>query len=275
VEDLHMTLVGAGSWDFPVRQQLAMPGVRRRDLSDPDAPREHVLVKHPARGVDLGRPKVYVPQELLSDCHPTAEVSSHTADVMTVPELLDASPARTDLVACAVHTAGGRGFVNERGVEHQVPCATGLVFRTGRGGTVHLYLPGRTSCFACWEAWNRVHGYDSDDVDLTDDEHHRFYGPGGRDYHAPGLASDITLVTSLCAALCTSLLRAGTPTVVPPITLTWLTSGTRRAPGVFDSRPAAERILLRPQRGCRLPCARHRSRETARRGPVPLLRAED
>lgn len=268
VRDLHVTLVGAGSGGFPVMQQLAMLGVRRWDLFDPDVLQPHDLVKHPARRADLARSKVDVAQEWLLDRNPTAEVRSHTADVVTVPELLGGSLARTDLVVCAVDTAGARGFVNERCVEHQVPCATGTVFRTGMGGTVHLYLPGYSGCFACLESWTRTHGHDIDGAaDLTGDERHRVYGLGERDYSASGLATDIALVASFHAALCTSLLCAGASPVVPPVTFTWLTFSTRRVPGVFDARFAAERVLLRPQRDCYLRCALPR-RSTGTRRPA-------
>jgi molybdopterin/thiamine biosynthesis adenylyltransferase len=256
VDAKHVTLIGAGSGGFPVMQQLSMLGVRRWSLFDPDVLEGHNLVKHPARRADLGRLKVGIAREWLLDRNPTSEVEAHPLDVVQAGDTLSDALRRTDLVVCAVDSAGVRHFINERCVEHRVPCATGLVFRTGMGGTVYLYLPGETGCLTCLETYTQRNGLDLDNrLDLTPDETNRIYGLGEREYSASGLATDIMLVASLHAALSTSLLCGNGSAFVAPLTFNWLTFSTRRVEGVFDARFAAERAILRPQENCYLRCS--------------------
>lgn len=256
LDDLEVTIVGLGSGGFPLMQQLAMLGIRRWNLFDHDILEAHNLVKHPSPRADLGLPKVEIAAAWLKDRNPQVLVDRHVAEVTTDSDALETAVSRSSLLLCAVDNPGARAFLNEMAVRQKVPCATGLVFRTGMGGSVYMYIPDETGCYACLDHFTDQNDLQLDTViDLTDDERHHIYGLGQEEYSASGLATDITMIASLHAAMATSLLVGSRSAMVAPLAFNWLTFGMRQVPGAFASRFETERAILRPQSGCYLNCS--------------------
>lgn len=254
VAEQEVTIVGLGSGGANVLQQLSMAGIRRWNLYDPDALEAVNLVKHPARRVDLGRPKTEVMTEWLLDRNPASEVKAEQLDVRRA-ESFEAAALRSRVVVCAVDDPAARSWVNAECVRLGRPCLTGSVIRTGLGGEVYLFLPGETGCFSCMQLVADQQQRNLDDaIDLTDEERHHRYGLGEQNFTTSGLPIDIALVASFHAHMAWSVLVGGQSAYVPRLGFNWLTLGIRPERGVFSNHYVTHRVLLRPQRGCNLSC---------------------
>lgn len=196
-------VIGLGSGGFPVFQQLAQSGVSRFVAVDPDDLDEANLLKHPGLRRDIGRPKVDLAAEWLHDRHPAAEIACVRADVFDLErsrllELVDQS----DIVVSATDSNAARHFINDLCIEAATPMTVGAVFRGGVGGSVLIYRPGASGCYACMEALaddlESVLPSD-EELPLTADEVRMTYGRGVKGYAAAGLVSDISLVAAVHA----------------------------------------------------------------------------
>lgn len=269
VSNLELTVVGVGSGGATTLQQLAMSGVRRWDLFDPDLLEPVNLVKHPATREWIGKRKVDAISHWLTDRNPAAEVHAYPEDVRQAPEFA-AAASRSDLVLCAVDDPGVRSWVNARCVELGRPCLTGSVIRTGLGGQVYLFIPGETGCFACMQSVaDANHANLEDALDLTEEERRERYGLGNPNFTTSGLAIDISLVASFNAHMAWSVLVGGRSKYVPRLVFNWLTIGIRPEPGVFAHHYETNRILVRPQRGCIFNCSVSGQRGEGQGGSSP------
>jgi molybdopterin/thiamine biosynthesis adenylyltransferase len=251
-----VTLVGVGSGGASVLQNLAMCGIRRWHLFDPDILEPANLVKHPAMRRDLGRPKVEVMAEWLLDRNPNSEIAAYQENVFGSPAFADAI-GQSDIVICAVDHREDRRYVNDRCVAARTPCATGSVMRTGLGGEVYLYVPGITGCFSCMERYCDVNHRNLDDfISLTTEEQEHRYGLSEKDYAASGLATDISLIASLHAATTLAAVVGGRTQYVPPPRFNWLIFGIRELPGVFEAPYSVHRLSLKPRADCEVSCSR-------------------
>lgn len=254
VAEQEITVVGVGSGGASVTQQLAMCGIGRWNIFDPDRLEAVNLVKHPARRRDLGRPKADVMAEWLADRNPAATVH-HDAEDARTSTWFEAAVERSSLVICAVDDPASRSWVNAECVRLARPCITGSVIRTGLGGEVYLYVPGETGCFSCIQLVADANRWSIEDaIDLTDEERHHRYGLGEENFTTSGLAVDITLVAAYHAHMAWSVLMGGKTPYVPRLNFNWLTIGIRPEPGVFNSHYTTNRVLVRPQKQCYLGC---------------------
>lgn len=249
-----VTVVGLGSGGAAVVQLIGMCGVRSWHLFDPDALEPANLVKHPFLRSDLGRPKSTVMAEWLLDRVPTAVVHDHPVDVFAADVFADAVSA-SDLVICAVDDPAARAFVNETCVLLRVPCATGVVMRTGVGGEVYLYVPGETGCHSCMERFCVSRGWVLDDrVPLTDEENAHRYGLGAATFATSGLSADIAIVTAFHAHMSLGLLLGTADGTLRRPEFNWLQVINRREPGIGAAPYSTTRLRLRPQQDCHLRC---------------------
>ena len=227
----RVLVVGLGSGGFPVLQHLAMSGWRRFALVDPDTLDERNLVKHPARRADLGRKKVDIAADWLADRAPDCEVARYDQPVETIEglrELVDG----VDYVVSATDSNAVRHFVNDVCVAAGKPMSLGLVHRGGTGGTVLVYRPGTSGCYACLETVAEgLDGLPTDgELPPTELEQEMVYGRGIKDYSAAGLSADIALVAALHAqATVAELLaiEAATASVLPQLESSWLAARIR------------------------------------------------
>ncbi|MFO7251734.1 MAG: ThiF family adenylyltransferase [Actinomycetes bacterium] len=254
LRDTKIVLVGLGSGGAVVLERLAMCGVGRWSLYDPDVLEAVNLVKHPARRSDIGRAKTAIAVDWLMDRNPACVVDRVGGNVMT-DRGFAADIADADVVICAVDTQAARSYVNEVCVAQQAPCVFGSVFRTGLGGEVYAYLPGETGCYECKSRFSLEQGLDIDNrLPLTDEETHRRYGLGDTEFTASGLAADISIVASYHAHYVISLLCGHSSDYLTTPSFNWLTLSLRRLEGVFGSMYETARVRLRPRSDCHLRC---------------------
>lgn len=260
LRDTKVVQVGLGSGGAVVLERLAMCGIGRWSLYDPDVLEPENLVKHPARRHDLGRPKTDIGSEWLLDRNPSCHVERIGGDVTADPGF-DADIAEADLVICAVDGNTARHFINATCVAHHVPCVFGSVFRTGLGGEVYAYLPGETGCYACMARYCFEQGRDIENwLEMTEEETQRVYGIGEADFTASGMAADISVVASLHAHYIISLLCGRKSRYLTSPSFNWLTISLRRVEGLFEAMYETSRVLLRPQEACHLDCGKPKER---------------
>lgn len=249
-----IVVAGLGSGGSVVLERLAMCGVGRWSLYDPDTLEAVNLVKHPARRSDVGRAKTAIAVDWLLDRNPACTVHRVGGDVLA-DQGFGEDIADADMVICAVDTPAARSFVNEACVSRRVPCVFGSVFRTGMGGEVYAYLPGETGCHDCKGRFSLEQGRDIDDrIALTEEETRRVYGLGETEFTASGLAADISVVASYHAHYVISLLGGRSSRYLTTPSFNWLTLSLRRVEGVFDAMYDTSRALLRPRSDCHLSC---------------------
>ena len=250
LNDTKIVVVGLGSGGMAVLERLAMCGVGKWSLYDPDHLEAVNLAKHSAKRSDLGRSKVQIATEWLRDRNPSALIERTVGDVFTEAQFSD-DVSTASVLVCAVDNPAAREFVNDVCVKTGVPCVSGAVFRTGLGGEVYAYIPGETGCLACK---TRVTNDIDDWLELTEEETQKIYGMGEADFIASGLAVDIALVASLHAHYIISLLAGKKSKYLTPPSFNQLTIALRRVNGLFESMYETTRALIRPQGECHLDC---------------------
>jgi molybdopterin/thiamine biosynthesis adenylyltransferase len=147
-----VVVVGLGSGGYPSVQNLAMFGVAHWILFDRDTLDAENLEKHPGLRSDIGRMKTEIAKEWILDRNPNAQVECVNLDI-TVEEgrlELERAIGKADAVLCCTDNKNSRLQTNRMCLQLQVPCVTGVVYRTGFGGDAFLYDPGRTACFDCF-----------------------------------------------------------------------------------------------------------------------------
>jgi len=201
-QDSRITIIGLGSGGFPVMQHLAMSGWRKFTLIDPDKLEAVNLVKHPGLRKDLGRLKVDIAAEWLSDRNPLSDVEVHPYDIRDQDELeMDKLAERSDLVVSATDSNSVRHLINELCVRTKTAMTIGSVHRGGTGGTVMAFRPGASGCYACLESVAEgLEGLPTDhDYPRSQEEQEMVYGRGVRGYAAAGLSGDIAIVSAIHA----------------------------------------------------------------------------
>lgn len=250
----EITVVGLGSVGANVVQQLAMCGIRRWNLFDPDQLEPVNLVKHPAGRSQIGRQKVDITYDWLRDRNPDAHVRAFAEDARR-SSAFNTALINADLVICAVDDPASRSWINAECVRLRRPCLTGSVIRTGLGGQIYLYIPEETGCLSCMQMAADANSLNFEDaLDLTEEERHHRYGLGEENFTTSGLAIDIALVSSFQAHMAWSALLGGQSTYVPRLNFNWLTVGIRPEKGVFSSHYMTTRVLVRSQRVCVYKC---------------------
>ncbi len=208
LEGRSVVVVGLGSVGYPAMMHLAMGGVERFVLVDPDTLDDVNLVKHPARRADLGRAKVDVAKEWLLDRNPRVDVVSMTADALApdVEDAMDAAIQEASAVVIATDGLASRLELARWCARHQTPAVIGTVFRTGFGGDAFLQMPPHTGCYECMLATSRqinldrviADGRGAPEVE-AETEAKRYGLTPDRQFGLSGLSTDIALVASLVA----------------------------------------------------------------------------
>jgi hypothetical protein len=249
-----ITIAGLGSGGFPVMQYLAMCGVRRWKLFDPDALDPVNLVKHPARRSELGLLKVEIARKWLLDRNPQAVVELFPENAMPGSSFPQAV-SESDLVLNCVDINSSREYVNDVCVQASKPFVLGLVFRRGFGGEVLAYVPGSTGCYRCLQHYTQSQGLSiDDDFGVFPEEEEQIYGLGHTDFRLSGLAMDINLIANLHAHTAFRHLVGTAGTEIPPLTYSWLTVGIRPFRDASSSSFKVSKFRLAPQEGCALGC---------------------
>ena len=142
----RVLVVGAGAIGNEVAKNLALVGVRRLALVDPDTVERSNLNRCIFfRETDVGRKKVHVARRALRAAAPALEVVACPKSIQEAPdEVWDA-----DLVALCVDDELARYYVNARllGERRRVPVVNGAMGRTW--AEVSVLVPGQTACLVC------------------------------------------------------------------------------------------------------------------------------
>lgn len=252
LENIRVTVVGLGSGGAPVCDHLTMNGIRLWDLYDPDTFDPVNLVKHPRLRKELGKYKVDIQNDWILDRNPNAEVKVFKEDVMHSKNFIE-SVQHSDLILSCPDKKSVREFVNDKCVEAKVPFVTASVFRTGIGGEIYAYIPNETGCYRCLQIFSLVNELNLtvDDLDLTEEEQHRIYGIGEKDFVASGLSIDIQMIALIQVRMALSVLLRGTPSSsMTRLRSNWVIFGNRPAKGVFKRHFEVKQMYLKPQKEC-------------------------
>ncbi len=161
IERSHVLVIGVGAVGNEVAKNLALVGVRRLTLVDPDT----VELSNLNRCIffregDVGRKKVFVARRALRAAVPAAEIRAVPRAIQDAPEeVWDA-----DAVALCVDDELARYYVNARllGSRRPVPVVNGAMGRTWAETTV--LVPGQTACLVCLWSDEYLRGVLGEDV---------------------------------------------------------------------------------------------------------------
>lgn len=144
----HVAVVGLGSGGGFVALSLAMSGVGRFTLVDPDELEPVNLTRHVADSRYLGQNKAQAVADLIRYRNPDAKLTIIKDDILKHPEALDG----VDLLVVGVDGEGTKYRLNELCLSRSLPALYAGVYARGEGGDVCLIKPYDGPCYACWAA---------------------------------------------------------------------------------------------------------------------------
>jgi molybdopterin/thiamine biosynthesis adenylyltransferase len=142
----HVLVIGAGAIGNEVAKNLALVGVGRLTLVDPDTVEASNLNRCIFfRESDIGRKKVRVARRALKAAAPGMELAVHARPIQEAPD----AAWDADVVALCVDNEFARYYVNARllGERRRVPVVNGAMGRTWAEASV--LVPGQTACLVC------------------------------------------------------------------------------------------------------------------------------
>jgi len=146
VQRSHVLIVGAGAVGNEVAKNLALVGVGRLTLVDPDVVELSNLNRCIFfRQADVGKKKVHVVRRELRRAAPETQVSTHARGIQDAPD----DVWQADAVALCVDNELARFYVNARllGGRRRIPVVNGAMASTWVEASV--LIPGRTACLVC------------------------------------------------------------------------------------------------------------------------------
>jgi len=255
--DAEVLIVGCGSGGSSVALKLAMSGVHKFTLVDPDALGIENVIRHVCGRRYVGHLKVDAVADVLRDRNPEVEVERVASDI-TNYEAASSLVERAATVVLATDNEASRYFVNQVCVETATAFTVGRVFTRGIGGEVFAYRPGAGGCLACLEAVLQRTKFREGirEVDLvSEDEREKVYAMTISEIKdSPGLAVDIDFITSFHTRFTLDALFSALnyrPTALPPIPENYVVWGNRPV-HPFDKHFQLQRINLPAQDQCRV-----------------------
>ncbi|MCU0474688.1 MAG: ThiF family adenylyltransferase [Anaerolineae bacterium] len=144
----HIAVVGLGSGGGFVALSLAMSGVGRFTLVDPEELEPVNLTRHVADSRYLGWNKAEAMADLIRHRNPDAQITVAKDDILKHPELLDG----IDLLVVGVDGEGTKYKLNELCLARNVTAIYAGVYARGEGGDTCIIRPYDGPCYACWAA---------------------------------------------------------------------------------------------------------------------------
>ena len=198
----RVAIVGLGSGGGAVALSLAMSGVGRFVLVDPERLEAGNVLRHVADRRDIGRAKVAAVADLMRQRNPELEIETRAGRIEEHRDALDG----VDLLVAAVDSEPARHLLNEAALERRLRCVYAGVYERGVGGDVAVLQPGAGACYACWAAELR----DQEGGDGGAEPDYGMIGPEGTLAAEPGLWLQVTRVAAAQAQLALNELLRGT-----------------------------------------------------------------
>ena len=145
----RVAIVGLGSGGGAVALSLAMSGVGRFVLVDPERLEAGNVLRHVADRRDIGRAKVGAVADLMRQRNPELEIETRAGRIEEHMDALDG----VDLLVAAVDSEPARHLLNEAALERRLRCVYAGVYERGAwAGDVARAAAGAGACYACWAA---------------------------------------------------------------------------------------------------------------------------
>ena len=143
----HVIVAGVGSGGGFAALSLAMAGVGRFTLIDPDTISAVNIVRHVADRRDIGRSKVAALADLIKARNPLAIVTPIVGRIEEYSSAFESA----DLVLVGVDDERPKYTINDLCRHYNLPAVYAGVYERGEGGDVVLIVPKRGGpCYACW-----------------------------------------------------------------------------------------------------------------------------
>lgn len=147
--DKHIVLAGCGSVGAPLAQQLAMAGVGRLTLVDPETLSWSNIGRHPLGAKFIGRPKAQAMAEFLQENLPHLRIDGF---VGTLEEFLqsDAACSPAHLIISATADWPSERVLNLDHTDGQITCPLLFTWTEPHACAGHaVYLPAAQPCLQC------------------------------------------------------------------------------------------------------------------------------
>ena len=214
----HVVVAGVGSGGGFAALALAMAGVGRFTLIDPDTLSLANVVRHVADRRDVGRSKVAALADLITARNPAAQLTTIVGRVEDHENAFNDA----DLVLVGVDDERPKYTINDLCRAHKLTAVYAGVYERGEGGDVALIAPRSGGpCYACWSVHLRepitanIPAVDPADDPTEHDRSHTAldYGqarPDGTFAAEPGLWLHVTRVAAAQADFALNWLLRGT-----------------------------------------------------------------
>jgi molybdopterin/thiamine biosynthesis adenylyltransferase len=253
--DQRVLVAGCGSGGSSVALQLVMSGIKKLTLVDFDILEPENVIRHVCGRRYIGQKKTDALADVLLDRNPNLELTKVEADIMSYPGL-ENEVKNSSVVILATDNEPTRYKLNELCVKNMRPFAVGKVFTRGIGGEVFCYRPGQGGCLSCLEAFLQRTQYREGirEIDLvSDEEREKVYGMEISEIKdSPGLAVDISFITSFHTRFALDAIAAGLPErpkYMAPIEENYLVWGNRPV-APFTKNFQMQRMSLPPLETC-------------------------
>lgn len=209
VKRLTVMVVGTGSIGGAAAQALALYGVGRLVLVDPDRLRWHNLVRHVSASRHVGRYKVDSLAEEITHLRPDTDVQGLRLDVAGDADQIRPLMQRADIVLCAADGVTPRRVVSHLARRAGIDAVLACVLDDGRYGEILRLRPwADRGCLTCQrEALAATGGLD------IEPSLEAGYGTGTRHLPMTAIGGDLHQVGQLAAkvAVATALESRGHP----------------------------------------------------------------
>ncbi len=205
LQQKQVGIVGLGSGGGYVALALAMCGVSRFVLIDPDKLSVQNIIRHVADKRYIDQPKVAAIKDLILHRNPSAQVLAYQG---RVEEHLKAL-LNIDLLIVGVDNEPTKYVINEFCLAQYLTAIYGGVYERGEGGDVVIISPNQGPCYACWAESLR------EEISFSDVSDHQSLdygqvGPEGTLKAEPALWLDVVRVANTQANMALNILLQGT-----------------------------------------------------------------
>lgn len=199
-------IVGLGSGGGYVAVALAMSGVAKFVLVDPDVLTAQNVVRHVADSRAVGQPKVVAVADLIQHRNSSAQVQTVQCRIEDHPEAL----LGLDVLVVGVDGEQTKYLLNDYCLAHNLTAIYAGVYERGEGGDVVTIVPHQGPCYACWAEKVREDFVPPNPELPAQDLDYGQIGPDGTLKAEPALWLDVVRVANTQANITLNVLMAAT-----------------------------------------------------------------